>query len=239
MKVALVTGGVKGIGEAITRALWQRGFMVVANYSKSDEDAAKLESLLNERISCAKFDVSDYQQVTASIQEIESKFGAIDVLVNNAGITADDLLIKLSKDKIERVIQVNLLGAIFCSQAVLKGMIKRRWGRIVNISSVVGEIGNPGQTAYCASKAGLIGFTKALAKEVGSRNITVNCITPGFIQSDMTQNLSETLKESMLKNIPLGRFGSGQDVAEVVAFLASDAAEYLTGATIPVNGGMH
>lgn len=239
MKVALVTGGVKGIGEAITRALWQRGFMVVANYSKSDEDAAKLESLLNERISCAKFDVSDYQQVTASIQEIESKFGAIDVLVNNAGITADDLLIKLSKDKIERVIQVNLLGAIFCSQAVLKGMIKRRWGRIVNISSVVGEIGNPGQTAYCASKAGLIGFTKALAKEVGSRNITVNCITPGFIQSDMTQNLPETLKESMLKNIPLGRFGSGQDVAEVVAFLASDAAEYLTGATIPVNGGMH
>lgn len=239
MKVALVTGGVKGIGEAITRALWQRGFMVVANYSKSDEDAAKLESLLNERISCAKFDVSDYQQVTASIQEIESKFGAIDVLVNNAGITADDLLIKLSKDKIERVIQVNLLGAIFCSQAVLKGMIKRRWGRIVNISSVVGEIGNPGQTAYCASKAGLIGFTKALAKEVGSRNITVNCITPGFIQSDMTQNLPENLKESMLKNIPLGRFGSGQDVAEVVAFLASDAAEYLTGATIPVNGGMH
>ncbi|MCS6894081.1 MAG: 3-oxoacyl-[acyl-carrier-protein] reductase [Deltaproteobacteria bacterium] len=239
MRVALVTGGVKGIGKAISLKLSQEGFFVVANYASSDKDAqALVEELGVDRCDTVKFDVGNYNEVIENIKNLETRFGSVDVLVNNAGITRDDLLIRLKETDIRRVIEVNLLGAIFCSQAVLKGMLKKRWGRIVNISSIVGEMGNAGQIPYSASKAGLIGLTKSLAKEVGSRNITVNCVTPGYIETDMTRVLPDTVKEAMLKNIPVGRFGSANDVAQIVSFLVSDQADYINGAIIPVNGGM-
>ncbi len=239
MKLALVTGGVKGIGKSISITLAKEGFFVFANYSSSEDHAKRLVEVIGEdKCKLVKFDVGNREQVNASIKQIEESFGSVDVLVNNAGITKDDLLIRLSEADIERVLRVNLLGAIFCSQAVIRGMLKKRGGRIINISSIIGEIGNPGQTIYAASKAGLIGFTKSLAKELGSRNITVNAITPGYIETDMTSNLNEEIKQSMLKSIPVSRFGSGDDVAAVVKFLVSEEAGYVNGAVIPVNGGM-
>ena len=240
-KVALVTGATRGIGKAIAATLAQRGYTVVGT-ATTDEGAATIGAALKQldnRGEGMRLDVTDGNSVTAIIAAIQARFGGVAVLVNNAGITRDNLVVRMSDDEWDAIMNTNLKAAFRLSKAVLRGMMKARQGRIINVGSVVGSSGNAGQVNYSAAKAGLIGFTKALALEVGSRAITVNCVAPGFVDTDMTQALPESVRAKLLEHIPLARLGAPADIAHAVAFLASDEAAYITGVTLHVNGGMY
>jgi 3-oxoacyl-[acyl-carrier protein] reductase len=241
-QVALVTGGSRGIGRAVALALSRLGAGVIVNYRENQ--AAAEATLADIKASggsgeICPFDVASEDQVEEAVKKIVDRWKKVDILVNNAGTTIDNLLVRLKRADWDRVLDVNLKGTAYCTKAVCKGMIKERYGRIINVTSVVGQMGNPGQSAYAASKAGLIGFTKSMARELASRRITVNAVSPGFIETEMTGRLSPQLRESFLASIPLGRFGTGEDVAEAVAFLAAPGAEYVTGQVINVNGGLY
>ena len=240
-RTALVTGASRGIGRACAIALAQAGNRVALaarNLDKLEEVALEIRALGVEAFPVA-LDLSSHDSIKEAFRKAANDFGRIDILVNNAGVTRDGLAMRMKRDDWDSVIGTNLSGAFFCIQQVLPGMMRERWGRIVNISSVVGQAGNAGQINYVASKAGLIGMTKSLAIEIASRNITVNAVAPGFIATDMTAVLTEEVKAKVLTQIPLNRMGSAEDVAAAVAFLASDAAGYITGTTIDVNGGMY
>ena len=238
--VALVTGASRGIGAAILLRLGRQGATVVGTATTesgaAEIDAALAQAGVNGR--GLALDVCDAAQVDATVARIEKEYGVISILVNNAGITRDNLAMRMKDEEWDAVIDTNLKAVFRMSRAVMRGMMKARAGRIINISSVVGHAGNPGQANYCAAKAGLGGMTRALARELGSRNITVNCVAPGFIDTRMTQALDEKQRSAITGNIPLGRMGTPEDIAAAVAFLASPEAAYITGATIHVNGGM-
>ena len=240
-KIALVTGGSRGIGAAIARRLAADGFHVIVNYNGS---AGKAEALCEEIHSkggsaeSLQADVSKKEEVEAMFSSILQVHSHLDVLVNNAGITRDDLLLRMSEADFEQVLNTNLKGAFLCLQAAVRPMMKQRSGRIVNVTSVAGLYGNPGQMNYSASKAGVVGMTLTAAKELGPRNITVNAVAPGFIETDMTAVLPEKVKEASVSQIPLGKFGSPEQVASAVAFLASSDAAYITGQVLHVDGGM-
>ncbi|RMG61419.1 MAG: 3-oxoacyl-[acyl-carrier-protein] reductase [Deltaproteobacteria bacterium] len=241
-KIALVTGGSRGIGRAVCRLLASEGAFVFVNYSSS-EDAAR-ETLEEVKGSggdgeIVRFNVADEAEVRDAVEKIVKEKGRLDILVNNAGIAIDNLIVRLKGDDFDRVVSVNLKGVFNCSRAVARQMMKQKYGRIINVTSVVGEMGNAGQSVYSASKAGIIGFTKSLAKELASRGVTVNAVSPGFIETDMTASLPEKVREEYLASIPLGRFGEPEDVARAVLFLASDGASYITGEVIRVNGGLY
>jgi 3-oxoacyl-[acyl-carrier protein] reductase len=241
-KIALVTGASRGIGRAVAVELAQYGAFVVVNYSKSEPAAKEVLDEIESsggraKLSC--FDVSDSPRVQEEIAKIGEEFGGLQILVNNAGITKDGLLLRMKDQDWDEVLDVDLKGVFNCTRAAVKMMMKERYGRIINITSVVGEMGNPGQANYSAAKAGLIGFTKSAAKEFASRGITVNAVSPGFIETDITSVLPQNVKEKYMEAIPLGRFGTPEDVAKVVAFLASDGASYITGEVVRVNGGLY
>jgi 3-oxoacyl-[acyl-carrier protein] reductase len=239
-RVALVTGASRGIGRAIARLFAERGATVVAA-ARSDNARAVVDDLVaaGQRALAASMDVTDATSVTNTVADTLDRFGRIDVLVNNAGITRDQLALRMKRDDWDAVLSTNLTAAFTCAQAVLRPMIKQRSGRIINITSVVGQAGNAGQANYAASKAGLIGLTKALALEVASRNITVNAVAPGLIDTDMTRALAGGVHEDWTERIPLKRLGTPEDVAAAVLFLASDEAAYITGQVLAVNGGMY
>ena len=231
-KIALVTGASRGIGHAIAGELAGQGAKVVGT-STSGEGAAKVPG------AGRVLDVRDAAQCDALVESIQKEFGDIGILVNNAGITRDNLALRMKDAEWDEVMETNLRAVFRLSRAVMRGMMKARWGRIVNITSVVGASGNPGQANYAAAKAAVVGMTKSLARELGSRGITVNCVAPGFIDTDMTRALSDGQRKALLEQIPLGRLGTPQDVAAAVAYLASPGADYVTGAVLHVNGGMY
>jgi 3-oxoacyl-[acyl-carrier protein] reductase len=238
--VALVTGATRGIGRAIAEALARQGATVVGSATTA-EGAASISAYLataGAHGEGLQLDVTDAAAVNAALAAIETRHGAITILVNNAGITRDNLLLRMKDDEWDAIIATNLTPVFRLAKAVLRGMMKARRGRIIQIGSVVGASGNPGQANYAASKAAVVGFTKSLAQEVGSRNITVNCVAPGFIDTDMTRSLTDAQRAALLARIPLGKLGTPQDVADAVAFLAGPRAGYITGATLHVNGGM-
>ena len=240
-KVALVTGATRGIGKQIALCLAKEGYDIALNYRSENEELTNTKNELEKlgiKVLPVQGDVSNYEDCERFVKEIIENLGQIDVLVNNAGITKDMLLMRMKKEDFEQVIDVNLVGTFNVTKNVINYMLKAKSGRIINISSVVGVSGNAGQTNYSASKAGIIGFSKSLAKEVASRNILVNCIAPGFIQTDMTNVLKDEVKEEIAKNIPLKRMGTPEDVARVVKFLASEDSGYITGQVINVDGGM-
>lgn len=241
-QIALVTGSSRGIGRAVALALGRLGAGLMINY-RDNRAAAEvtLEKLVADGASgqLCPFDVSVESQVEEAVKKIVDQHKKIDILVNNAGVTADNLLVRLKDEDWNRVIGVNLKGTAHCTKAVCRAMIRERYGRIVNLASVVGQIGNAGQSAYAASKAGIIGFTKAMARELASRGITVNAVAPGFIDSEMTAELSGKLRDEFLRSIPLARFGTCQDVADAVSFLAGPGAAYITGQVININGGLY
>ncbi|HDF6283604.1 TPA: 3-oxoacyl-[acyl-carrier-protein] reductase [Staphylococcus aureus] len=241
-KSALVTGASRGIGRSIALQLAEEGYNVAVNYAGSKEKAeAVVEEIKAKGVDsfAIQANVADADEVKAMIKEVVSQFGSLDVLVNNAGITRDNLLMRMKEQEWDDVIDTNLKGVFNCIQKATPQMLRQRSGAIINLSSVVGVVGNPGQANYVATKAGVIGLTKSAARELASRGITVNAVAPGFIVSDMTDALSDELKEQMLTQIPLARFGQDTDIANTVAFLASDKAKYITGQTIHVNGGMY
>ncbi len=241
-KSALVTGASRGIGRSIALQLAEEGYNVAVNYAGSKEKAeAVVEEIKAKGVDsfAIQANVADADEVKAMIKEVVSQFGSLDVLVNNAGITRDNLLMRMKEQEWDDVIDTNLKGVFNCIQKATPQMLRQRSGAIINFSSVVGAVGNPGQANYVATKAGVIGLTKSAARELASRGITVNAVAPGFIVSDMTDALSDELKEQMLTQIPLARFGQDTDIANTVAFLASDKAKYITGQTIHVNGGMY
>lgn len=241
-KKALVTGASRGIGRAIAVALAEAGADVAVNYSGSEaaagETAAAVEALGRQAI-LVKANVGKAEECDAMVKEVLGKFGAIDILINNAGITRDNLIMRMKEEEFDQVIETNLKGVFNGIKAVTRPMMKQRSGRIVNISSVVGVLGNAGQANYVAAKAGVIGLTKSSALELASRGITVNCVAPGFIETDMTDKLPQEMRESLSTRIPLARLGAAGDIAAAVRFLASDAASYMTGQTIHVDGGMY
>jgi 3-oxoacyl-[acyl-carrier protein] reductase len=240
-QIALVTGASRGIGAAITQELGKQGATVIGTATTvggAENINASLKAANIKGLGLA-LDVNDATQIEAVLKEIAEKFGDVTILVNNAGITRDTLLMRMKDEDWDAVISTNLSSVFRMSQAVLRPMMKARAGRIISISSVVGHMGNAGQTNYAAAKAGMAGFTKSLAAEVGSRNITVNCVAPGFIDTDMTAELPEAIKAKMLEHVPLGRLGNVNEIAATVAFLASPSAAYITGETIHVNGGMY
>ena len=241
-KSALVTGASRGIGRSIALQLAEEGYNVAVNYAGSKEKAeAVVEEIKAKGVDsfAIQANVADADEVKAMIKEVVSQFGSLDVLVNNAGITRDNLLMRMKEQEWDDVIDTNLKGVFNCIQKATPQMLRQRSGAIINLSSVVGAVGNPGQANYVATKAGVIGLTKSAARELASRGITVNAVAPGFIVSDMTDALSDELKEQMLTQIPLARFGQDTDIANTVAFLASDKAKYITGQTLSVNGGMY
>ncbi|HFE9686026.1 3-oxoacyl-[acyl-carrier-protein] reductase [Clostridium perfringens] len=240
-KVAIVTGGTRGIGRAIALKLADKGANIVINYRNSDKEAEELKAILEEKgvkVLTVKCDISNFEDSKNLMNKCKEVFGKIDILVNNAGITKDTLIMRMKEEDFDNVIDVNLKGTFNCAKHASAIMLKQRFGKIINMTSVVGIAGNAGQVNYAASKAGVIGLTKSLAKELGSRGITVNAVAPGFINTDMTASLSEKVKEEASKNIPLKRLGDPEDVANLVGFLASDAANYITGQVINVDGGM-
>ena len=241
-KTAIVTGASRGIGRKIALELGKESYNVVVNYvgnkEKAEEVVSEIKSFGVESFAF-QANVSEQDEVKAMIKETTSQFGTIDVLVNNAGITRDNLLMRMKQDEWDDVINTNLKGVFNCVQAVTRPMLKQKSGRIINLSSVVGSLGNAGQVNYVATKSGVEGMTRTFARELASRGITCNAVAPGFIVSDMTDQLSDELKEQMKSQIPLARFGEDSDIAHTVAFLASDKASYITGQTIHVNGGMY
>lgn len=240
-KIALVTGGSRGIGKEIALGLAREDYNLAITYTSNEDMANDVVKELKEydvEAIAVKADVSIEEDVTKLVKEVEDKLGKIDVLVNNAGITKDNLIIKMTGDDFSDVLDVNLKGVFLCTKAVARSMMKRRYGKIINIASVVGIIGNPGQGNYAASKAGVIGFTKTIAKELGSRGIRINAIAPGFIKTDMTEVLKEEVKEEMLRNIPLKDFGNPSDISNLVNFLASEKSDYITGEVIKIDGGL-
>ena len=240
-RIALVTGASRGIGEAIALRLAKSGAKVAVNYHTGKDAATKVVAAIassgGEALSIGA-DVSKEDQAESLIKEVVGRWGTLDILVNNAGVTRDKLLMRMSTEEWDEVINVNLRGAYLCTRFALPLMVRKRSGRIVNMSSVIGVAGNAGQANYAASKAGLIGFTKAIAREVASRSITVNAVAPGYIITSMVDELSEEIQKAILARIPMSRFGTPQDVAEVVAFLCSDAAGYVTGQVIGIDGGL-
>lgn len=240
-KIALVTGASRGIGQAILHELARRGAYVVGTATSEAGAAAIGEALAAAGLKGEglALNVTEQEQVDAVVNGIVAKHGGLSILVNNAGITRDNLLMRMKEDEWADILATNLTSVFRLSRAVLKPMMKARYGRIVSIASVVGAMGNAGQTNYAAAKAGMVGFSKSLAREVGSRNITVNCVAPGFIDTDMTRALPEAQRQALTQQIPLGRLGSVEDIAQATAFLASAAAGYITGTTMHVNGGMY
>lgn len=241
-KNVLVTGASRGIGRSIALQFAEEGYNVAVNYAgNKDKAEAVVEEIKGKGVEsfAIQANVANGDEVKAMIKEVVSTFGSIDVLVNNAGITRDNLLMRMKEQEWDDVIDTNLKGVFNCIQKVTPQMLRQKSGSIINLSSVVGSVGNPGQANYVATKAGVVGLTKSTARELASRNITVNVVAPGFIVSDMTDALSDDLKEQMLDQIPLKRFGKDQDIADTVTFLASDKAKYITGQTIHVNGGMY
>jgi 3-oxoacyl-[acyl-carrier protein] reductase len=239
-KVALITGGARGIGKAIAMKFAQEGSDIVVadvNLEEAEKTAKEIESMGRKSLALT-LDVTDYVKTEEAVNKVLDKFSKIDILVNNAGITKDNLLLRMGQPEWDAVINVNLKGTFNCTKAVARPMIKQRQGRIVNIASIIGIIGNPGQANYAASKAGIIALTKSSAKELASRNINVNAVAPGFIQTEMTAKLPDALKAKMMEAIPLAKFGTPEDVANICLFLASDDSSYVTGQTIVVDGGM-
>jgi len=241
-KVALVTGASRGIGRAVALKLASCGASVVVNYASNKELAEEVLGEIEAMGSTGQvrqFDVSDSLRVSEEVSSIARELGGLHILVNNAGINRDSLLVRMKEEDWDEVLTVNLKGMFNTTKIAARVMMKQRFGRIINLTSVIGEMGNPGQSNYSASKSGIIGFTKSVAKELGPRGITVNAVSPGFIDTDMTRSLSDSVKEQYLKGIALGRFGSPEDVAGVVAFLASEEASYITGEVIRINGGIY
>jgi 3-oxoacyl-[acyl-carrier protein] reductase len=238
-KVAIVTGSGRGIGKAIALKLAEVGATVVVNdIEESANGVAEEIRAMNRQSLAVLADVSSAPDVTRLVETTIATYGKIDILVNNAGITRDQLVVRLSEEDWDKVLDVNLKSVFLCTAAVLKYMIKQRWGRVISITSIVGMVGNPGQANYASAKAGIIGFTRTIAKEVASRSITANAIAPGFIDTEMTQHIDEKRRQELIGRIPLGYLGSPRDVAEAVAFLASDEARYITGQVLNVDGGM-
>jgi len=241
-KIAVVTGGSRGIGRAICRRLAAQGATVIVNYvsnpAAAEETAASIGAE-GGRAELSRFNVAEAGEVAEAFKEILAKHGRVDILVNNAGITRDGLLMKMKDEQWDAVLATNLTGVFLCTRAVTRAMLKQRWGRIINITSVIGFAGNAGQANYAAAKAGIIGFTKAAAKELASRNITVNGVAPGYIVTDMTRDLSEEITSTIKGEIPMGVLGEVEDIAGAVAYLTSDDARYVTGHFIHVNGGMY
>lgn len=240
-KTAIVTGASRGIGAEIARKLSEAGAKIVVNYSGSQEKAEAVAAAIKEKggeAIAVKANVSDAEAVKAMVDETMKAFGSIDILVNNAGITRDNLMMRMKDDEWDDVINTNLKGVFICTKAVTRQMMKQRSGRIINIASIVGVMGNAGQANYVAAKAGVIGLTKTTARELASRNITANAVAPGFITTDMTDQLGEDIQKAMLSQIPLGRFGKPEEVAKAALFLASDDSSYMTGQTLHLDGGM-
>ncbi len=241
-KVALVTGASRGIGRAIALRLAKAGANVAVNYAGSEAAAAETVAAIKEmgrQAVMVRANVGNAEEVNNMFKEVLDQFGQIDILVNNAGITRDNLIMRMKEEEWDEVIDINLKGVFNCIKAATRPMMKQRGGRIINITSVVGVLGNAGQANYVAAKAGVIGLTKTTARELASRNITVNAVAPGFIDTDMTAKLPEDVRSSLLNQIPLGRLGQANEIAEVVLFLASDASGYMTGQTLHVDGGMY
>ena len=241
-KIALVTGGSRGIGSSICKELAKAGATVLINYANSKDSALKvLEEIVEVggKGEVVGFDVSDYSIVEEKIKYLIEKYEKIDILVNNAGITRDSLFMRMKESQWDEVFETNTKGVFNCTKNVVRMMLKNQYGKIINISSVVGEMGNPGQVNYSSTKSALIGFTKSLAKELGSKNINVNAITPGFIDTDITEVLSDSIKDKYKEIIPLSRFGKPEDVAKAVLFLASDDSSYITGEVLKINGGLY
>ncbi|WP_099188098.1 3-oxoacyl-[acyl-carrier-protein] reductase [Tepidibacter mesophilus] len=240
-RVALITGGSRGIGKAIAIKLASLGADIAINYTSREESAIEVKKEIEDmgvRCFIVKCDVSNFEDSQNMVNEVINEYSKIDILVNNAGITKDGLLMKMKEEDFDKVISVNLKGVFNCTKAVTRSMMKQKYGKIINMASVVGIMGNAGQANYCASKAGVIGFTKSTARELASRNITINAIAPGFIESDMTNVLKDEVRESYENGIPMKKMGQTEDVANVAAFLASDMSAYVTGQTINVDGGM-
>ncbi|MEJ7818704.1 MAG: 3-oxoacyl-[acyl-carrier-protein] reductase [Rubrobacteraceae bacterium] len=240
-RVAVVTGGGRGIGRAVAVRLAKEGANVAISYRSNDAAAAETAEMVRETgAKCETFkgDVASSEDVEALVKGTQEAFGRLDILVNNAGTTRDNLMMRMKEEEFDEVVRTNLKGTYLCTRAVLRGMVRARWGRIVNVSSVVGISGNAGQANYAASKAGIIGFTKSVAREVAQRGITVNAVAPGYVETELTGGLSEEIKERIKAQVPAGRFGSPEDISEAVAFLVGEGTGYITGQTLTVDGGM-
>ncbi|MBA3791230.1 MAG: 3-oxoacyl-[acyl-carrier-protein] reductase [Rubrobacter sp.] len=240
-RVAVVTGGGRGIGRAIAIRLALEGADVAISYRSNDDAAEETVKLVREAgVRCETFrgDVASPEDVEVLFRGVDEAFGRVDILVNNAGVTRDNLMMRMKEEEFDEVLRTNLKGTYLCTRAVLRKMVRARWGRIVNVSSVVGLVGNAGQANYAASKAGLIGFTKSVAREVAQRGITANAVAPGYVETELTGSLPDKVKEQILAQVPMGRFGEPDEISEVVAFLAGEGAGYVTGQTITVDGGM-
>lgn len=241
-KVALVTGGSRGIGRAIALRIAEQGALVYINYVSRPDAALEVQKTIcaaGGKAEVIGFDVANADQATEKIASIVKESGSLDILINNAGITRDGLMARMKETDWDMVLDTNLKGAFLCSKAAARFMMKKKWGRVINVTSVVGFTGNAGQANYAAAKAGLVGFSKSMAREYASRNITVNCVAPGYIITDMTDELPEAVREKIKSEIPMASFGTTDDISSAILFLASDDARYITGQTLHVNGGMH